>query len=401
MTPWLSIVGIGEDGFLGLSPAARTLVDTAEVLIGGARHLAMIPDCPERKQQRLRWSSPLAAMLEQIEEMRGRRVCVLATGDPMHFGVGATLSRRVAAEEMIILPGLSAFALAAARLAWPLECVTALSVHGRHVELVLPHIAPHARLLILAHDARTPSQIATMLSERSFGASRMVVLAHMGGPNEFRRERVAHDWHGEVPDFHTLAVECVTEPDAIWHARTGLPDSAFTNDGKLTKREIRSAAMAKLMPHTDASLIDIGAGCGSIAIEWMRAAPHAHAVALEPNAERRAMAARNAANLGVPGLDIRDGRAPEALADLPSPDAIFIGGGVSEETLTAAQDKLIPGGRLVAHAVTLQSEAVLLAAHARYGGDLARLSVARAEPIGGFPAWRPLMPVTQWAWRKR
>jgi precorrin-6Y C5,15-methyltransferase (decarboxylating) len=400
MTPWLSIVGIGEDGLSGLSPAARTLVETAEVLVGGARHLAVIQGCARRNQERLCWPSPLSDMVERIAAMRGRRVCVLATGDPMHFGIGATLSRRIAAEEMTIVPGLSAFALAAARLAWPLDGVTALSVHGRPLELVLSHIVPRARLLILAHDGRTPSQIAAMLSDRGFGASRMVALAHMGGSSEFRRDGSARDWDTEVPDLHTLAVECVAAPDAVWHASLGLADDAFVHDGKLTKREIRNAALAKLMPHADACLVDIGGGCGSVSIEWMRAAPRARATTFEPNAGRRAMAARNAASLGVPDLDIRDARAPEALDGLPTPDAIFIGGGLSDATFAASQDKLPPAGRLVAHAVTLESEALLLAAHRRHGGELVRLSMARAEPIGDFTAWRPMMPVTQWAWRK-
>jgi precorrin-6Y C5,15-methyltransferase (decarboxylating) len=228
----------------------------------------------------------------------------------------------------------------------------------------------------------------------------MVALAHMGGPIEWRTEAPAHEWSAEVPDFHTLAVECVAGSEAVWHARSGLSDDAFAHDGKLTKRELRALALAKLMPQPGGLLIDVGAGCGSVAIEWMRAETNASAIALEPLAERRGLAARNAAALGVPELDIRDGRAPEALAGLPSADAVFIGGGLSEPTIAASITTLRRGGRLVAHAVTLESEALLLAAHARQGGELARLSVVRAEPIGGRSAWRPAMPVTQWAWRK-
>jgi precorrin-6Y C5,15-methyltransferase (decarboxylating) len=275
-----------------------------------------------------------------------------------------------------------------------------LTVHGRAAENVTRHIAPGARLIILAHDGSTPAAVRDVLLAQGFGESRIVALAHMGGTRECRREALARDFDTAVPDFHTLCVECVAAPNAIWHPRIGVPDDAFANDGKLTKREVRSTALAKLKPHAGALLVDVGAGCGSVAIEWLRAEDHTEAIALEPLADRRAMAARNAAALGVPHLDIRDGHAPEALAGMPEPDAIFIGGGVSDATIEAARDKLKPDGRLVAHAVTLESESVLLSAYARHGGELVRIAITRAEPIGAFTGWRPAMPVTQWAWRK-
>ncbi len=402
MSPWLSIVGIGEDGVSTLPPAARTLVDTAEIVVGGARHLAMLPAPTNGStQERVSWSSPLAETIDQVLAMRGRRVAVLATGDPMQFGIGATLSRSLPAEEVTVVPSPSAFALAASRLFWPLDQVTMLSVHGRPMESIVPHIVPDARLIVLTNGAETPHRIAALLTERGFGDSRMVALAHMGGAEEQRIEAPARDWRGDAPDFHTLCIHCVAGADAIWHARTGLPDDAFVHDGKLTKREVRAAALAKLQPHPGARLIDIGAGCGSIAIEWMRAEPNTSAIALEPLTERRAMAAQNAVALGVPDLDLRDARAPEALAELAAPDAIFIGGGISAETIDAAADKLKPGGRLVAHAVLIDSEQQLIAAHDRHGGALARLSVSRAEPVGDVLGWRPSMAVTQWNWRKR
>ena len=401
MRPWLSVVGIGEDGLAGLTPAARTLVDTAEVLIGGERHLAMAaaPGAADGRE-RIAWPTPLSRLVARIPEMRGRRVCVLATGDPMSFGIGTTLARHVAPEEMTILPGVSAFTLAAARLAWPLDRTACLTLHGRPVDLLARHAAPGARLLILAHDSSTAPAVRDWLVAHGFGGSRMVALAHMGGPREERTQAPARVFEAAVPDFHTLAVECVAGPAAIWFPRTGLPDDAFQHDGKLTKREIRAAALARLMPHAGALLIDVGAGCGSIAIEWMRAESHAHAMALEPDAERRALAARSAAALGVPLLDLRDARAPEGLAGLPAADALFIGGGVSAPTIAASIAALKSGGRLVAHAVTLESEARLIAAYGEHGGELVRIAVARAEPIGGFSAWRPAMPVTQWSWRK-
>lgn len=395
--PWLSIVGIGEDGFAGLAPTARTLVETAEILIGGDRHLALVPDFAH---ERIAWPSPLTGLAATIPTMRGRRVCVLATGDPMQFGIGATLAARVAPDEMTVIPGVSAFALAAARLAWPLDRTVTLTLHGRPIESLARYVAPGVRLLILAQDARTPAAVATWLAARGFGGSRMIALAHMGGPLEARAEALAQDWPHAVADFHTLAVDCVAGPDAVWHARTGLPDDAFLHDGKMTKREARALALAKLMPHPGALLWDIGAGCGSVAVEWLRAENHMRAIALEPNPARRAFSAQNAAALGVAHLDIRDARAPEGLAELAAPDAVFLGGGISEPTIAAAAAALKPGGRLVAHAVTLESEALLLAAYAQHGGELVRLAVARAEPVGPFSGWRPSMPVTQWAWRK-
>jgi precorrin-6Y C5,15-methyltransferase (decarboxylating) len=398
MTRWLSVIGVGDDGPEGLSPTARTLLGEAEIIIGADRHLAKIPD---DGRERLGWLSPLTEMAKRITDFRGRRVVVLASGDPMCFGIGSTLARFVPVDEMVILPALPSFTLAASRMVWPFHQCARITLHGRPLDNLALHVHPAARLLILSHDATTPAAVAGWLTERGFGESAMTVLAHMDGEAETRFDGKAADWSHAVPDLNTLAVECVAGPDAYWLPRTaGLADDAFEHDGKMTKREARALALAKLKPHPGAQLWDIGAGCGSVAVEWLRAAPGSKAVALEPKAERRAMAARNASMLGVPELDIRDGTAPEALSDLPRPDAIFVGGGISDETLAAAIDALPLSGRLVAHAVTLESEAVLLARHARHGGELVRLSVARAEPVGPFHGWRAAMPVTQWAWEK-
>lgn len=400
MTPWLSVIGIGEDGLAGLSPAALVVIERSQTLIGGARHLAMVP--PERTNgcERLVWPSPMSGLLGRIPDMRGRRVTVLATGDPMHFGVGATLARSVPSDEMRVIPAPSAFSLAAARLGWPLDRCIQLTLHGRAPAALARYLAPGARLIILAEGAGTVAAVRDMLVERGFAESRMVALAHMGGPREARFEGIARDFHAETPDFHTLAVECAAAPDAVWYPRTGLPDDAFAHDGKLTKREARLSALARLMPHAGALLVDVGSGCGSVAIEWLRAEEHTEAVAIEPRADRRTMTAQNAAALGVPHLDIREGRAPEALAGLPPADAVFIGGGLSGATIDASVAALKPGGRLVANTVTLESEALLFAAHARLGGTLTRIAIAHAEPLGALTGWRPAMPVTQWAWRK-
>ena len=395
---WLSIIGFGEDGLAGLTAAARTLLDTAEILIGGKRHLAMIPDDGRERHE---WPTPMRELIEDIGRFRGRATVVLASGDPMNFGVGRQLSMQLAADELTILPAPSAFSLAAARLAWSLPDTACLTLHGRPVETLACHVCPGAQLLLLAHDRRTPGQVSQWLTSHGFGRSEMTVLAHMGGQREARFDGVADTWAHDVADLHILAVTCIAGPDAIWLPRSaGLPDDAFEHDGKITKREIRALAIARLMPHPGALLWDIGAGAGSICVEWLRAAAHSRAIALEPVAERRAFAARNAAALGVPHCDIRNGRAPGALTGLPAPDAVFIGGGLALDTIETAIAALKAGGRLVAHAVTLESEAILLAAHARHGGDLVRLSIDRAAPVGSYHGWRPAMPVTQWAWRK-
>jgi precorrin-6Y C5,15-methyltransferase (decarboxylating) len=397
---WLSLVGIGEDGLEGLTSAARTLVEDAEVLVGGARHLAKIPPEVAPQAERTTWPTPLTALIDTIVGLRGRRVCVLATGDPLCYGAGVTLARHVARSEMTVLPALSAFSLACARLGWPLAETETLTLHGRPLELLHPFVQPGARLLILAHDGATPRQVARLLAARGYGESRLTALAHMGGEAEASFEGTAATWPEEtVPDFHTLAVACVAAPDAPLRPRVpGLPDEAFVHDGQMTKREVRAITLAKLGPTPGARLWDVGAGCGSVSVEWMRAAERAPAWAIEPKAERREAIAANASALGTPRLKIVAGRAPDALAELPPPDAVFVGGGLATPGLAeACWNALSPGGRLVANAVTLEGEARLAELHATHGGELVRLAVSRAEPIGPYRGWRAGMPVTQWS----
>ena len=397
MTPWLSIVGLGEDGIEALNPVARALVAGAEVLIGGERHLAMLAD---DGRERLAWPTPLAEMFPEIAHRRGRRVCVLASGDPLCYGVGAALIKHFAIEEMTIVPAPSAFSLACARLGWSLPDLAALTLHGRPPALLHPHVQPDARLLILSAGRDTPAQVAALLRARGYGESRLVVLEHMGGPRERRIEASAEAWAAEdLADLNTLAVVCVAGPEAaLLPATPGLPDEAFRNDGQLTKREVRAVTLAALAPVPGQLLWDLGAGCGSVAIEWMRAAPRARAVAVERKAERVNLIAANATALGTPLLEIVEGAAPAALEGLEPPDAIFIGGGATAEGLfEACWDRLKSGGRLVANAVTVEGEVVLLRRHAAQGGTLTRLAVSRGEPVGSFTGWRPLMPVTQYA----
>jgi len=396
MTPWLAVVGLGEDGLDGLSAAARRLVEEAEVLVGGERHLAMLP--ADDGRERLAWPSPLTALVGEIEARRGQRVCVLATGDPLWYGVGVTLARRIAREEMVVVPHLSAFSLACARLGWPLAEVECLTLHGRPVALLQAFVQPGARLLALADSRETPGAVAALLAARGYGGSRIRVLEHMGGPQERIMESTAGAWsEAELADFNTIAVDCIADPGARLLSRSpGLPDDAYRHDGQLTKREVRAAALARLAPAPGQLLWDVGAGCGSVAIEWMRAARGARAVAVEKSPERADLIAANAAALGTPGLLLVRDEAPDCLASLEAPDAVFLGGGLGAPGLLGAcWEALRPGGRFVANAVTLESEVQLIDWQARLGGELIRLSVARAEPVGKFQGWKPLMPVIQ------
>lgn len=396
-TPWLDIVGIGEDGFAGLSEAARALVEGADVIVGGDRHHRLAPNV---SAERIAWPSPFDAMIDTIRSFRGRRVVVLVTGDPLWYSVGARITRAIPAAEIRFHPQLSAFQFAACRMGWSLADVETLTIHGRPGEQIVPWFEPGARLLVLTKDRHSPASVASMLTERGYGPSRLTVLAALGGPNEERFDGVAGNWGPAVPDFHTLAVECVAGEGAQVLPRTGLPDSAFRHDGKMTKQAVRALVLARLVPVRGGLLWDVGAGCGSVGIEWMRAAREARAIGLEPRADRRALAAGNALTLGAPALELVDAAAPDGLDGLPAPDAVFIGGGLSPEVIARSMAALKPFGRLVANAVTLESEAVLLAAFERHGGDLVRIASQTATPVGTLHGWKPAMPVTMWSWQK-
>jgi precorrin-6Y C5,15-methyltransferase (decarboxylating) len=398
-SPWLHIIGIGEDGLEGLTPATRAVIEAAEVIVGGARHhvLAANP-----KAESLSWPSPFDNLITELTARKGQRVVVLATGDPLWFSVGAKLGRHFAASEVTFHPQVSAFQLAAARMGWSMADLETLTVHGRPVEQMIAFIQPDVRLLILTTGAETPAQIAKFLTERGFGRSKMAVLANMGGEHEQRFEGVAESWQHTVPPFNTLAVECMAAANAALLPRVpGLPDEVFTHDGTMTKREVRAATLAKLIPMRGGLLWDVGTGCGSVAVEWLRAARYSKAIGIEPRADRRTMAAENALALGVPSLKLIDGMVPAALAGLPAPDAIFIGGGLSVETFDACWQALRPLGRLVANAVTLESQALLSELHKTHGGDLVQISISRAEGLGALTGWKPLRPVVQWSLIKR
>ena len=397
MTAWLSVVGLGEDGIEGLSPAVRGVVETAEVLVGGARHLALVPD---GHSERLSWPKPLVKLMPEIERRRGQRVCVLASGDPSCYGVARTLLRSFSPDDLIILPSPSAFSLACARLCWSLPDTDTLTLHGRPLELLVPSLQPDARVLMLSNDGTTPAKVAALLRTRGFGDSRMTVLEHMGGPKERQVDATANDWGDKTcADLNTIAIACVAGSDAVYHPTlAGLPDEAFQHDGQITKREVRAATLAALAPAPGQTLWDVGAGAGSVAIEWLRAHRNNRAVAIERKEDRAARIAENALALGTPLLTVVTGSAPEALQDLDPPDGVFVGGGLSNrEILQTCWQALKPRGRLVANAVTLEGEQALLDWYQRHGGALTRISVSRAEAVGPFSGWRPAMPVTQLA----
>jgi precorrin-6B C5,15-methyltransferase / cobalt-precorrin-6B C5,C15-methyltransferase len=330
---------------------------------------------------------------------------VLASGDPFHYGVGAMLARTIDAREMIAVPAPSAFSLAASRLGWPLAETTLLSVHGRNLDLVRPHLQPGARILALTSDGDGPGALAKLLAEAGFGASRLTILEALGGPRERVRTATAAAFGlGVVDALNTVAIEVAAAADARIIARSsGLADVLFEHDGQITKREVRAVTLSSLSPRRGELLWDIGAGSGSVAIEWLLADPlFMRAIAVEERDDRAARIHRNAAAFGVPALEVVRGRAPAALAALPAPDAIFVGGGAGEPgLLDAALAALGPGGRLVVNAVTLDTEALLIAHHAALGGELIRIAISRTGPVGEKTGWRPAMPVTQWLWIKQ
>jgi len=398
---WLSIVGIGEDGVEGLSPAARAAVKLADIVFGGKRHLALA--APLLLGAARPWPSPFERGIEEVLQHRGRQVCVLASGDPFVHGVGAVLARHVSIDEMLVLPATSAFSLAAARLGWSLPETTTVSLHGRALDLIRPHLHPGARVLALTSDDHGPSALARLLAESGFGSSPMTVLERLGGPSERIRKTTAAAFAlADVDSLNTVAIEVVASPGArVLPRAAGRPVCLFEHDGQISKPDIRALTLSALAPRRGELLWDVGAGAGSVAIEWMLADPSLRAIAIEQRSDRAARIARNAAAFGVPGLEVIDATAPACLGPLPPPDAIFVGGGGSDAgLLDAVVAALRSGGRLVVNAVTIETEALLLARQGELGGELTRIAIAHAEPIGRMHGWRAAMPVTRWAWEK-
>ncbi|MFJ5116282.1 precorrin-6y C5,15-methyltransferase (decarboxylating) subunit CbiE [Kitasatospora sp. NPDC088548] len=397
LPPPITVVGIGADGWPGLAGTSRAALRTAEVVIGGPRQLALLP-ADEVAAERVPWPSPLRpAVPGLLAEHASRAVAVLASGDPMFYGIGRTLAETVGAERLRVLPHPSSVSYACARLGWPLEATEVVSLVGRPLDALTLALHPGRRLLVLSSDAATPAAVAGLLTARGHGAARLSVLEQLGGPGERRLDGPADGWpHPAGDPLNVIAVELADGPRAS--LVPGLPDDSYESDGQLTKRHVRAATLATLAPAPGELLWDVGGGSGSIAVEWLRAHRDCQAVSIERDAVRAGRIARNAAALGVPRLRVVTGPAPAALAGLPTPDAVFIGGGLTAPgLLDACWAALPPGGRLVANTVTLESEALLTEWYRRHGGELLRLSVAHAVPVGGFTGWRQAMPVTQWS----
>jgi precorrin-6Y C5,15-methyltransferase (decarboxylating) len=385
----------------GLSAVARGLIADAEIVFGGKRHLELAASLIRGAVRP--WPSPFEGAIAEVAGLRGRSVCVLASGDPFLYGVGSVLARHVDANEMLVIPAPSAFSLAAARMGWSLPETSLVSLHGRSLDLIRPHLHPGAHVLALTSDGDGPGALAALLDQSGFGRSRLTILEALGGPRErIRTARASGFALTGIDPLNVVALEIEASANARvlpWAA--GLPDALFEHDGQITKREIRAVTLSSLAPRRNELLWDIGAGSGSVAIEWMLADASLRAFAIERHPERAARVRRNAAAFGVPGLEVVEGQAPHCLAGLPAPDAVFIGGGAATTgMLDAVIVALRSGGRLVVNAVTLETEAVLLARYASQGGELVRIALSRADRVGEKTGWRPAMPVTQWAWTK-
>ncbi len=398
---WLTLIGIGEDGAAALSPAARTSLAQARLIVGGARHLALAGPliC-----ETMIWPSPLADAIPAVLARRGTPVCVLCSGDPFFYGVGTLIGAHIGRDEMQCFPAPSAFSLAAARLNWSLQDCSLVSLHGRDFARIIPVLQPGARILCLSWDETTPPRLAKFLCARGLPETRIIVLEAMGGPRERIRETLAADFGlQDIDPLNVAALEIPARAAATFLPRSsGLADSWFLTDGQLTKREVRAIALSALAPRRGELLWDVGAGSGSIAVEWLLADPANRAIAIESREDRANRIKRNAENLGVPQIEIVQGKAPEAFAKLPQPQAIFVGGGASEARLLDAAYAALPvGGRLVANAVTLESESEFFRRFKQLGGELTRIEIAHANALGPFQAWCPARPITQWSITKR
>ncbi|TYL94698.1 precorrin-6y C5,15-methyltransferase (decarboxylating) subunit CbiE [Bradyrhizobium rifense] len=386
---WLTIIGIGEDGLAGLSDASRKALSNAETVFGGERHLALA-DVGSRGRA---WPVPFDA--EVVLSRRGRPTAVLASGDPFWYGAGAGLAEKLAADEWVAYSAPSTFSLAAARLGWRLESAVCLGLHAAPFERLVPHLAPGARIICLVRDGKAAGDLARWLSERGWGASTFWALAALGGPNESVREYRAESY-ARASTGKLVAVALEAKGAQGLSRSSGLPDVLFAHDGQITKRPVRALALSALWPCPGSTLWDIGAGSGSISVEW--ALCGGTAIAVEAREDRVANIRSNAAEFGLAHrITVIAGNAPDALAGLDAPDAVFIGGGLDGAMFDAVWSRIVPGTRLVAHAVTLETEALLGELHQRHGGDLMRVEIAHAAPLGRYRSWEATRPVVQWS----
>ena len=396
MTKWLTIVGMGEDGWEGLSNRARLAIKSTDVIVGSTRLFNLLPNIKVERQE---WPQPFSAVIEKIKPLAGRNTVILATGDPLNFGIARKLLEFIPFDEMTIIPHVTAFALAASRMGWSLPDCDCFTIHGRPAANVETFIQPNARLLVLTEDDTSIAEVCRRLLARGFKNSEITVLENMGGQKERLTSFAANaNPNLEWSPLNVLAIHCIAGPEAKIYSRVaGLPDEAFVHDGQLTKREVRAATLAALAPAPDQLLWDIGAGCGSVSIEWMRSTRGCEAYAIEHNDDRLKMIANNADQLGTPRLKVISGKAPEALNGLPAPDAVFIGGGVGNAgVFETAWQNLKSGGRLVCNVVTIEGEMHLYDLQEKHGGDLVRINVSTLTKVGPYRAMKPRMSVVQW-----
>ena len=393
-SPWLTIVGLGEDGPAGLSLAAHGAIACADLVTGAARHLALLPDpgCETRV-----WPVPFADGIAPLLAERGRRVVMLASGDPFWFGAGSVIAAALAPGEWIAHPAPGTFSLAAARLGWPLETTDCLGLHAAPITRLRPCLAAGRRLLMLLRDGAAVADVAGYLAERGCGASTLHILESLGGPRE-RIRTLRADAALPAGIVHPVALGIAVAGDGpALPCAAGRPDDLFDHDGQITKRPARALTLSALAPRPGEMLWDIGAGSGSIGIEWLLAHPANRAVAFEADATRAARIRANAQALGVDRLAVVEGRAPAVLPVGPLPDAVFVGGGLSADLLRHLGASLRPGTRLVANAVTLESEMLLVERHAATGGTLLRLDLSEASALGTRRGWRAGFPLVQWS----
>lgn len=398
-SPWLTIVGIGEDGADGLGPAARAALAGAELVIGPARHLSLVPalSCPPVSCPILEWPVPFADGIAELMAHRGQRVVMLASGDPFWFGAGSSVTRSLERHEWTAVPAPSTFTLAASRLGWPLQDAACLGLHAAPLERLRAHLTPGRRVLALLRDGDAVPALAEYLTRQGFGSSTLHVMEALGGPRERVRSAPA-DALSFADIAHPVAVGIACAGAGLTLPLTpGRPDDWFASDGQLTKSPVRALTLSALAPRAGELLWDIGAGSGSVGIEWLLAHPANRACAIEADPVRAARARANAAALGVDRLELLIGTAPDVLPDGPAPDAVFIGGGLSEALLEALWGRLPAGTRLVANAVTLESEALLTRWHGARDGNLLRIELADAAPLGTRHGWRARYPVVQWS----
>jgi len=403
----INVVGVGDGDFQELPASSKAMVLGARVVIGGRRHLDLLP--PVRQQERHPLPSPLKPGLLDLLTKVGvdgtataDSVVMLASGDPLTSGIGSTLIAMLGAEMVCIHPWISSETFARARMRWPAETTQVVTAVGRDIGAVRRHLAPGAHIVVLCPDGTGPSELARLLVDEGCGESSITAWWHLGGPNEGSQTALARAWGDErTPD---LVVACVVvdESGALARAAVGSTpghaESAFEHDGQLTKRDARTSALAHLRPMPGAHLWDLGAGSGSVGIEWALAEPRTRVTAVEAKHERAQRIVRNAVRLGVgTSVTVIEGDAAMHVPNLQTPDAVFIGGGLTRELLAACWGRLRPGGRFVAHAVTLESEAVLFEAFRELGGTLTRIAIEHAVPLGRFVSWTPLRPIVQWS----